>query len=105
MKRLKRLSTSSAALLGLGVLALGVLTATTLSALAEHNVYPPGWNKPDPNVPTPLFDFRSGWGWDDYQRYWPDQTTRGASPKSRPIETGPIIYSMTPGGHRYHQAQ
>jgi hypothetical protein len=56
-------------------------------------------------VPTPLFDFRSGWGWDDYQRYWPDQTTRGASPKSQPMQTDPTIYEMTPGGHRYHQAQ
>ena len=53
MKRLKRLSTSSAPLLALSVLALGVLAATTLSALADHNVYPPGWNKPDPNVPHP----------------------------------------------------
>jgi hypothetical protein len=70
MRRLKRLSTSSAALLALSVLALGVLAATTLSALADHDVHSPGWNKPDPNVPTSLFDFRSGWGWDDYQRLW-----------------------------------
>lgn len=100
MKRLNRLSAAGAALL-----ALGVLAAAAPAALAGHDVYPPGWNKPDPNVPPPMFDFRAGWGWDDYQRYWPDQTTRGASAASRPIQPGPIIYGMTPGGHRYHQAQ
>ena len=97
MKPLNRLSTASAALLALGVLAA--------AAPADHNLYPPGWNKPDPNVPAPMFDFRAGWGPNDYQRYWPDQTTRGGSPASRPIQTGPTIYGMTPGGHRYHQAQ
>lgn len=100
MKGLSKVSIAGAALL-----ALGVLTAAAPAALADHNVYPPGWNKPDPNVPAPMFDFRAGWGWDDYQRYWPDQTTRGGSAASRPIQQGPIIYGMTPGGHRYHQTQ
>ena len=105
MRRLKRLSTSSAALLALSVLALGVLAATTLSALADHNVHPPGWNKPDPNVPTSLFDFRSGWGWDDYQRLLARSDNARRFPASRPTQTGPVIYGMTPRGHRYHQAQ
>jgi hypothetical protein len=99
MKRLNRLSTAGAALL-----ALSVLTVAAPPALADHNLYPPGWNlPPDPNLPKPMFDFRAGWGWDDYQRYWPDQTERGASPKSRPFQPGPTFYTMTPGGHRYHQ--
>ena len=101
MKRSKRLSA-----LGAVILALGALTATAPLASAGHDVYPPGWNKPpDPNVPKPLFDFRSGWGWGDYQRYWPDQTTRGASPTSRPLDYGPTIYTMVPGGNHYHRAQ
>ena len=93
---------SRLALNGMGALALVLLSAAPALA-SGHDVYPPGWNKPDPNVPTPMFDFRAGWGWDDYSRYWPDQTTRGASAASRPIPQGPIIYGMTPGGHRYHQ--
>ena len=98
MKRLNLLSTGAA------MLALGLLAVAAPQARAGHDVYPPGWNlPPDPNLPAPMFDFRTGWGWDDYNRYWPDQTTRGASPRSRPIEQGPIMYGMTPGGHRYHQ--
>jgi hypothetical protein len=100
MKRLNRLSTMGAA-----VLALGMLTAAAPAARADHKVYPPGWNKPDPNVPKAMFDFRAGWGWDDYQRYWPDQTTRGGSAASRPIPDAPSVYGMVPGGHRYHQSQ
>ncbi len=100
MKRLQIGTTMGAA-----ILAFAVLMATAPLASADHDVYPPGWNKPDPNVPPALFDFRAGWGWDDYQRYWPDQTVRGSSPKSRPIESGPTIYTMVPGGHRYHQSQ
>ena len=100
MKRFNRVSTA-----GVALLALGMLAAAAPAAVAGHDVYPPGWNKPDPNAPAPMFDFRAGWGWDDYQRYWPDQTTRGASAASRPIQQGPIMYGMTPGGHRYHQAQ
>jgi hypothetical protein len=99
MKGSQALSAMRAAILGFAVLA-----AASPLAYADHDVYPPGWNKPDPNAPKPLFDFRAGWGWDDYQRYWPDQTTPGA-PKSRPIEPGPTIYTMVPGGHRYHVNQ
>jgi len=99
MKALQTLST-----IGAAIVAVAVLTGAAPPASADHNVYPPGWNKPDPNVPKPLFDFRSGWGWDDYQRYWPDQATPG-SPKSRPLEPGPSIYTMVPGGHRYHSSQ
>lgn len=99
---MKRISLSA---VGAAILALGILTATAPLASADHDVYPPGWNKPDPNVPKALFDFRAGWGWDDYQRYWPDQTTRGASPKSRPLDYGPSIYGMVPGGNHYHKLQ
>jgi hypothetical protein len=92
-------------LAGLSSLALGFLVASSPPALADHDVYPPGWNKPAQNVPPPLYDFRAGWGWDDYQRYWPDQTTPGSSPKSRQIEYGPSIYTMVPGSNRYHRIQ
>ncbi|HKF71653.1 MAG TPA: hypothetical protein VKB68_07885 [Stellaceae bacterium] len=98
---MKRFESRSVA--GAAVLALGVLTATAPLASAGHDVYPPGWNMPpNPNLPKPMFDFRSGWGWDDYQRYWPDQVTHGASPASRPIPDAPAVYGMTPTGHRYH---
>ena len=100
---MKRLNSLPA--VGAIVLALGMLAATTPVASAGHDVYPPGWNKPDPNVPPPMFDFRAGWGWNDYQRYWPDQTERGASVKSRPIPDAPVLYGMTPGGHRFHPMQ
>lgn len=95
---------SKVSTLGRVILALGVLAAATPAALA-HDVYPPDWNKePDPNLPKPMFDFRAGWGWNDYQRYWPDQALR-TSPKSRPRPDVPVIYGMTPGGHRFHEAQ
>jgi hypothetical protein len=84
------------------VLALGVLTAAARNASADHNVYPPGWNKPDANVAKSMFDFRAGWGWDDYQRYWPDQTTHGSA-TSRQIPDDPPVYVMVPTGHRYHR--
>ena len=91
------------AILGAGLLALAMLAAAGTTASADHNVYPPGWNKPDPNVPQPLFEFRPGWGWNDSQRYWPDQNTRGMSPASRPITEAPVIFGMVPGGYRYHR--
>jgi hypothetical protein len=100
MKRSHRLSG-----LGAAVLAVAMLGAMAPQASAGHDVYPPGWNRPDPNVPAPLFDFRAGWGWNDYQRYWPEQTVRNSSPSSRPIDSGPAVYTMAPGGHRYHQNQ
>jgi uncharacterized protein YjiS (DUF1127 family) len=79
-----------------------VLAATGATASADHNLYPPGWNKPDPNAPPSLFEFRPGWGWNDSQRYWPDQNSRG-TPASRPITEAPVIFGMVPGGHRYHR--
>ena len=90
---------------GLAALALGILVGSLPEASAGHDVYPPGWSEPPHYVPPPMFDFRSGFGWGDYQRYWPDQTTRGASHKSSPFEYGPTIYTMEPSGHRYHQMQ
>jgi hypothetical protein len=90
------------AILGAGFLALAVLAATGATASADHNLYPPGWNKPDPNAPQSLFEFRPGWGWNDSQRYWPDQNSRG-TPPSRPITDAPVIFGMVPGGHRYHR--
>jgi hypothetical protein len=89
--------------LGLAALSLGFL-AVTVPLASAHEVYPPGWNKPTPNLAAPSNDFRAGWGWDDYQRYWPDQTIPGAA-KSRPMAYGPIIYQMEPQGHRYHRVQ
>jgi hypothetical protein len=89
-------------ILAASILALGVLAAAGPTASADHNVYPPGWNKPDPNVPQSIFEFRPGWGWNDSQRYWPDQNTRGA-PASRPITEAPVTFGMVPGGYRYHR--
>lgn len=90
---------------GLAALALGILVGSLPMASAGHDVYLPGWNQPPQDVPPPLFDFRSGFGWGDYQRYWPDQTTRGSSHKSSPFEYGPTVYTRGSGGHRYHQMQ
>jgi hypothetical protein len=89
--------------MGAAVLAAGILTALAPVASA-HDVYPPGWNKPAQNVPKAQYDFRVGWGWDDYQRYWPDQTERHpyGPVKSRPVAYGPTIYQMVVGGERYH---
>jgi len=97
MKRLSRiLGVTSAA-----VLSVGVLAAMAPLASASHSVYPPGWNQPE-NVPPSAFEFRAGWGWNDTQRYWPDQTTAGST-KSHSMTYGPTIYQMEPQGHRYHR--
>ena len=90
-------------ILGTSILALALLAASGAMASADHNLYPPGWNKPDPNVPQSMFEFRPGWGWNDSQRYWPDQNTRGMSAASRPNTEAPVIFGMVPGGHRYHR--
>lgn len=88
--------------MGAAVLSVGALAATTPVASASHDVYPPGWNQPARSVPPSSYDFRAGWGWDDSQRYWPDQTSPGSA-KSRPMVYGPTIYEMEPQGHRYHR--
>lgn len=85
-------------------ISLGVLAVSTALASASHDVYPPGWNQPAQNMPKSSYDFRSGWGWDDSQRYWPDQSTPGSA-KSRPMVYGPVIYQMEPQGHRYHRVE
>jgi hypothetical protein len=90
--------------LRVAILALGALIAAAPRAAADHDVYPPGWNKPEPNLPAPMFEFRPGWDWNDSQRYWPDQVTPGA-PASRPLTDAPVIFGMVPGGHRYHRLQ
>jgi hypothetical protein len=90
--------------MGAGVLTVGVLAAAAPVASASHDVYPPGWNQPAQAVPPSSYDFRSGWGWDDSQRYWPDQTSPGSA-KSRPMTYGPTIYQMEPQGHRYHRVE
>ena len=95
-----RISRSLSAL-SAGVLAAAIFIALAPAASAAHNVYPPGWNKPQ-NVPKPMYDFRSGKGWDDYQRYWPGEVARGTSVKSRPMTYGPTVYQMVPGGSHYH---
>jgi hypothetical protein len=88
--------------LGAGILAAGILTALAPVASAQHDVYPPGWDKPQ-NVPKPMYDFRSGKGWDDYQRYWPGEVTRGTSVQSHPMTYGSTTYQMVPGGSQYHR--
>lgn len=97
MKRLSRILGATSA----AVLSAGVLAAASPLASASHNVYPPGWNQPADAQPS-TFEFRSGWGWNDSQRYWPDQTTPGSA-KSHSITYGPTIYQMEPQGHRYHR--
>jgi hypothetical protein len=99
MKRLNRLSTTCATLLTLGVLA-----AAAPAARADH-VYPPGWNKPDLNVPKALYNFSPGCQ-GDTNRYWPGKKScyDNDGPVSRPIPYGPVIYGMVPGGGRtYHR--
>jgi hypothetical protein len=49
-------------------LALGLLVGSPPQASAGHDVYPPG-NEPLHDLPPPLLDFRSGWGWSDFQRF------------------------------------
>lgn len=88
--------------LGGVALSVGALAATSPLAVASHDVYPPGWNRPATNVPEATLQFKAGCGWDDSQRYWPDQTGCG-SPKSHPMHYGPVIYQMNPQGERYHR--
>ena len=90
--------------LSASILAAGILTALAPTASAQHDLYPPGWNTTQ-NVPKPLYDFRSGKGWDDYQRYWPGEVLHGASVKSRSMTYGPMMYQMVPGGSSYHRVQ
>lgn len=99
---MSRISRSLSAL-GAGMLAAGMFIALAPVASADHDVYPPGWNKPQ-NVPKPMYDFRSGKGWNDSQRYWPGEVTRGSSVKSHPMNYGPTVYQMVPGGSHYHRA-
>lgn len=99
MKRLNRLSIAGAA-----VLALGVFAAVAPAALAGHGPYSPGWNRPDPNVPKPLYDFIPGC-WGESARHWPDQDSCKESASSRPIPYGTTNYGMVPGGDRYRQVQ
>jgi hypothetical protein len=98
---MSRISRSPSAL-NAGVLAVGIITALAPMASAEHNVYPPGWDTPQ-NVPKPMYDFRSDKGWNDAQRYWPGEVTRGSSVNSHPMTSGPTVYEMVPGGSRYHR--
>lgn len=71
-------------------------------ASAQHDLCPPGWNKPQ-DVPKPMYDFRSSKGWDDYQRYQPGEVAHGSSAKSHPVTSGPMLYQMVPGGSHYHR--
>jgi hypothetical protein len=88
--------------LGGAVLSIGAFAATTPLASASHDVYPPGWNRPVTILPQENYDFRAGCGWNDSQRYWPDQTGCGPA-KSHPMTYGPVIYQMNPQGERYHR--
>ena len=88
--------------LGTGMLVASIFTALAPVASAQHDVYPPGWDKPQ-NVPKPMYDFRSGKGWNDSQRYWPGEVTRGSSVQSHPMTSGPTVYQMVPGGSQYHR--
>jgi len=105
-KKESRLTWSSRVLsaFGAGVLAAGIVTALAPVASAQHDVYPPGWDQPQ-NVPTPMYDFRSGKGWGDYQRYWPGDVPHGSAVKSQPMTYGPTIYQMVPGGSQYHRVR
>jgi hypothetical protein len=54
-------------------------------------------------LPKPMYDFRSGKGWNDSQRYWPGEVTRGSPVQSHPMTSGPTVYQMVPGGSQYHR--
>ena|SRR5262245_26867102 len=84
------------------VLSIVGVAATLPLASAAPALYPPGWNEPATNLPPPSLNFRTGCGWGDSQRYWPDQTGCG-TPKSHAISYGPVIYEMNPRGERYHR--
>ena len=65
------------------------------------DAYPPGWNVRDESVGPILYDFRPG-VWNDYKRYWPEDTRASAgNVSSRPIPYGPVMYQMQAGGERY----
>jgi hypothetical protein len=91
-------------MLGGEVLSVSALVVAAPLASAAHNVYPPGWNQPAQNLPQANYDFRAGCGWDDYQRYSPDQVGCGPA-KSHSMTYGPVIYQMNPQGQRYHRVQ
>ena len=99
MTRLNRLSA-----LGGAILALGVVAGAAPAALADHNVYPPGWNKPAPNAGAVMYDFRPGC-WGDSNLYWPEQKSCREGVPSRPVANAPVVYGMMPGGHHYHKVQ
>jgi hypothetical protein len=84
------------------MLAAGIFIGLAPVASANHDVYPPGWDKPQ-NVPPPMYDFRAGNGWNDYQRYAPGDVPHGSGAKSQPMTYGPPIYQMVPGGSQYHR--
>jgi hypothetical protein len=88
--------------LSAGMLAAGIFIGLAPVASANHDVYPRGWDTPQ-NVPPPMYDFRSGKGWNDYQRYAPGDVSHGSGAKSQPMTYGPTIYQMVPGGSQYHR--
>jgi hypothetical protein len=90
--------------LGAIILAIGAFTATAPIAFA-HDPYPSGWNKPDPNVPTPMYSFMPGC-WNDTRMHRSDETSCQSAPAARPTAAAaPQSYSMVPGGDRLHNAQ
>jgi len=61
--------------------------------------YPPGWNVHTAVAPA-LYDFRSGC-WNDYKRYWPEETDCGST-SSRPLPpTTKVIYQFKVGSDHY----
>jgi hypothetical protein len=83
--------------LGLAALALGFLVGSPATALAGHDVYPPGWTVQ--TVPSPqIYEYNVGTtdtGWH----------ATGQLPAPQPGQSARVIYQMVPGGLRYHHMQ
>lgn len=82
---------------GFAMLALDLLIGSPPTALAGHDVYPPGWNAATPPSPQ-IYEYNVGTtdtGWHSTGQLPVPQRDQGAR----------VIYQMVPGGHRYHPMQ
>jgi hypothetical protein len=84
-------------LVGLVTLALGFLAGSPPKALADHDLYPPGWNVAT-RPSAQIYEYNLGitdTGWH----------STGQLPVPQPDQSARVIYQMVPGGHRYHRVQ
>ena len=83
--------------LGLAALALGFPVGSPETALAGHDLYPPGWAVQTAPAPQ-IYEYNVGTTDTDWHR-------TGQLPVPQPDQSARIIYQMVPGGHRYHRMQ